>query len=188
MLLSPTYADALTYAATAHDGQVRKGTSIPYISHPIAVSSLAIEHGGSETQAIAALLHDVLEDSGAQHRPVIAARYGEAVLRIVEGLTDSVPDAEGKKPDWRTRKEAYLTHLRHADAETVLVSACDKLHNARAIADDFAEVGEAVFARFSQPRESTVWYYRALVEVLTDRLGSGHRLASKLAAAVNAWA
>ena len=98
--LSDKYAEAVGYAAAAHAPQVRKGTTIPYLSHPIAVSARVIEHGGNETQAIAALLHDVLEDCGAHHGPAIGERFGQAVLTIVEGLTDGVPDAHGvvKRP------------------------------------------------------------------------------------------
>ncbi|WP_373503240.1 HD domain-containing protein [Aestuariivirga sp.] len=188
MLLNDIYADAVTYAAKAHAGQVRKGTDIPYISHPIAVSALVIENGGSEIQATAALLHDVLEDCGAHHGSEISNRFGPDVLRIVEGLTDSVPDQNGEKPEWRPRKEAYLAHLAEAPRDVVLVSACDKVHNATAIADDYASVGETVFDRFSQSRTSTIWYYEELVRVLSSRLGPDHRLARKLDAAVRRWA
>lgn len=186
--LSDTYAEAVTYAASAHEGQVRKGTCIPYISHPIAVSALVIEHGGSETQAIAGLLHDVLEDCGPHHGPVIARRFGQDVLRIVQGLTDGLPDATGHKPPWRQRKEDYLAHLEAANPQVVLVSACDKLHNATAIADDHASLGEAVFQRFSQPKVSTVWYYRELARVFADRLGVDHPLVTKLNGALRRWA
>src|SRR3954451_22154486 len=101
--LSEKYSEAVGYAAAAHARQVRKDTSIPYISHPIAVSALVIEHGGNEVQAIAALLHDVLEDCGAHHAPVIAERFGIDVLKIVQGITDGVPDDRGVKPPWRMR-------------------------------------------------------------------------------------
>jgi (p)ppGpp synthase/HD superfamily hydrolase len=188
LALSDRYAKALAYAVDAHSGQVRKGTAIPYISHPIAVSALVIEHGGSEGQAIAALLHDVLEDCGAHHRPSIAERFGDEVLSIVEGLTDGLPDANGEKPPWRQRKEAYLAHLATTPSEIVLVSACDKVHNATAIADDHAVIGEKVFERFSQPKAGTVWYYRELARVIAERLGADHRLVGKLDAAVRRWA
>ena len=188
LYLSDKYPEAVGYAAAAHAEQVRKGTDIPYISHPIAVSALVVEHGGNEVQAIAALLHDVLEDCGAHHAPVIAARFGREVLTIVEGLTDGTPDDRGVKPPWRERKERYLAHLADADRDIVLVSACDKLHNAMAIADDHAVIGEAIFDRFSQPRSSTVWYYRELARVIRDRLGSDHRLVGRLEAALARWA
>src|SRR5580658_3360848 len=122
--LSDKYPEAVGYAAAAHGQQPRKGTNRPYISHLIAVSALVIEHGGTEVQAIAGLLHDVLEDCGAHHGPLIAARFGPDVLTIVEGLTDGLPDEHGEKPEWRARKEAYLAHLERADLDIVLVSAC----------------------------------------------------------------
>src|SRR3954447_12380580 len=114
LYLSEKYPEAVGYAATAHAGQVRKGTNIPYISHPIAVSALVIEHGGTEVQAVAALLHDVLEDCGAHHAPVIAERFGTEVLKIVGGLTDGMPDDRGVKAPWRERKKRYLAHLENA--------------------------------------------------------------------------
>ena len=186
--LSEKYPEAVSYAAAAHAEQVRKGTNIPYISHPIAVSALVVEHGGNEAQAIAALLHDVLEDCGAHHAPVIAERFGSEVLKIVEGLTDGMPDDRGVKPPWRERKELYVAHLENADLDVVLVSACDKLHNAMAIADDHAVIGEAIFERFSQPKCSTVWYYKELARVISGRLGSDHRLVGKLDATLARWA
>jgi (p)ppGpp synthase/HD superfamily hydrolase len=139
-----------------------------------------IEHGGNEVQAIAALLHDVLEDCGVHHAPVIAERFGSEVLKIVEGLTDGIPDDHGVKPPWRERKELYVAHLENADFDVVLVSASDKLHNAMAIADDHSIIGEAVFERFSQPKCSTVRYYKELARVISSRLGSDHRLVGKL--------
>jgi (p)ppGpp synthase/HD superfamily hydrolase len=187
LYLSDKYPEAVAYAAHTHADQVRKGTEIPYISHPIAVSALVVEHGGNEVQAIAALLHDVLEDCGAHHAPVIAARFGNDVLTIVEGLTDGLPDDQGIKPPWRERKESYLAHLMSADLEIVLVSACDKLHNAIAIADDHSLIGDAIFDRFSQPKSGTIWYYNELAKVLTVRLGACHRLLWKLDAALKRW-
>jgi (p)ppGpp synthase/HD superfamily hydrolase len=188
LCLTERYAQALEYAARAHGDQVRKGTDIPYISHPIAVSALVVEHGGTEDQAIAALLHDVLEDCGAAHAPVIAERFGQDVLRLVECLSDGLPDAGGVKPPWQERKEAYLSHLANADSDVILVSACDKLHNAIAIADDHSEIGDAVFGRFSLPKESTAWYYRELARVLADKLGTKHLLARRLEATLSRWA
>jgi (p)ppGpp synthase/HD superfamily hydrolase len=185
--LSRKYTEAVAYAAAAHASQVRKGTNIPYISHPVAVSALVVEHGGTEVQAIAALLHDVLEDCGAHHAPLIAERFGSEVLRIVDALTDGTPDDHGVKAPWRERKERYIAHLGGADMDIVLVSACDKLHNAAAIADDHAAIGEAIFERFSQPRSGTVWYYSELARLFATRLGSDHPIVAKLGAAVARW-
>jgi (p)ppGpp synthase/HD superfamily hydrolase len=188
LYLSDKYPEAVAYAARAHADQVRKGTEIPYISHSLAVSALVMEHGGNEVQAIAALLHDVLEDCGAHHAPMIAARFGKDVLTIVEGLTDGLPDARGAKSPWRERKENYLAHLDCADLDVVLVSACDKLHNALAIANDHAVIGEAIFERFSPPKSCTVWYYNELARILSGRLGADHRLIGKLDATLKRWA
>jgi hypothetical protein len=105
----------------------------------------------------------------------------------VEGLTDGLPDEHGKKRPWRERKENYLAHLEHAHLDVILVSACDKLHNATAIADDHAVIGDAVFERFSQPKSSTVWYYGELARIISGRLGADHRLAGKLDAALKRW-
>ena len=182
------YGEALSYATAAHDGQLRKGTSIAYIHHPVAVSALVIEHGGTEDQAIAGLLHDVLEDCGWEHGVEIERRFGEVVLRIVEGLTDGVADTAGCKPPWRERKERYLAHLSSVADEVVLVSAADKLHNAMAIGADHAEIGDAVFDRFTASKSETAWYYQSLAAKLGERLGSDHRLVRKLKSAISAWA
>lgn len=171
MSLSPLYADAVAFAARCHDGQFRKSTEIPYIAHPLAVSVLVLEHGGDEEQAIAALLHDVIEDCGVSHRE-IGRRYGHRVERIVVGCTDRFADDHGPKPSWRQRKEAYLGHLLSCDADTLLVSICDKLHNAEAIGADLRKIGEVVYDRFTAKRDGTLWYYGALRYVFQRRLGA----------------
>ncbi len=160
-MLTQRYADALQWAWKLHDGQLRKGTSIPYISHLIAVSSLALEHGANEDEAIAALLHDAVEDAGG--RPtleLIRTRFGPAVADIVDGCTDAdtIP-----KPPWRDRKEAYLAHMAAAPPPVRLVSSADKLHNARAILLDLRVHGEALWQRFTPGKDGTLWYYRSLV-------------------------
>lgn len=179
----PRLHRALDYAAEAHSDQARKGTAIPYLSHPIGVASLVLEHGGDEDQAIAGLLHDVLEDCGVQHEEPIRTAFGDRVAVMVLGCTDGLPNAAGDKPPWKARKEAYLEHLKTADPCTVLVSACDKLHNARAIAADLM-AGQPVFERFNAGLEGTVWYYGALHRVFADRLGDNHSLVLQLGAAV----
>jgi (p)ppGpp synthase/HD superfamily hydrolase len=179
----PRLHAALDYAAEAHQAQVRKGTSIPYLSHLLGVASLVIEHGGDEHQAIAGLLHDVLEDCGMQHEAAIRERFGERVLGIVLACTDGTPDEHGEKAPWRARKEAYIAHLGSASDDTLLVSACDKLHNARAISTDLAS-GEDVFARFTGGREGTLWYYDALAKTFADKLGESRPLVIELAATV----
>lgn len=166
-----------------HAGQRRKGTRIPYVSHPLAVASIALEHGASEDEAIAALLHDAIEDSRQPRRTKaeIRRRFGAAVAEIVEGCSDSETQP---KPPWRERKDRYLAHLRQASPSIRLVSASDKLHNARAILGDYREVGEALWDRFTAKKDGTLWYYRALAD--TFRQTGPRRLARELDGVVTA--
>ena len=151
---------AFRYAAAKHDGQTRKSTAVPYLSHLMAVASLVLEAGGDEDMAIAALLHDVVEDCGAMPRlREIRRQFGARVARIVEGCTDSFVEP---KPDWIERKRSYLEEVKHSDDETRLVSASDKLHNVRTILADYRKDGEAIWVRFNGKKEGTLWYYRAL--------------------------
>lgn len=163
--MTPRFTQALALAARAHEGQQRKGTSIPYISHPVAVAALVARYGGDEDQQIAALLHDVLEDGGPQYAPEIEAGFGPRVLSIVRGCTDGEPDETGTKAPWRERKEAYLAHLSSAGPDVWMVSGCDKLSNAQAIVEDLTGVGQAVFERFTAGKVGTLWYYRSLADV-----------------------
>ena len=146
-MLTERYAEALQLAWRLHRTQVRKGTSMPYVSHLIAVSSLALEHGANEDEAIAALLHDAVEDAGGKPTlDMIRIRFGDAVADIVAGCTDAYVEP---KPDWRPRKDAYLAHLANASASVRLVSASDKLHNARSILLDLRVHGPALWSRFT---------------------------------------
>lgn len=161
-LLTERYRDALQLAWQLHLLQVRKGTAIPYLSHLIAVSGIALEHGANEDEAIAALLHDAVEDAGGLPTlNMIRDTFGAVVADIVAGCTDA---HEEPKPAWRPRKEAYLRHLAHASASVRLVSNADKLHNARCILADLREHGPALWSRFTAGREGSLWYYRALVQ------------------------
>ena len=162
-------ASALDLAIQAHQGQVRKSTAIPYISHPMAVASIALEYGASEDQAIAALLHDAIEDGGLQYAQLIEAQFGKHVHDLVQGCTDGTPDHTGSKAPWLERKTAYIQHLQEASDEVLLVSCSDKLHNARAIVSDLINEGPSVFNRFSSSTEQTLWYYRQLAIVFTNR-------------------
>jgi len=165
-MLTSRFSQALVYAADAHKEQTRKGTSVPYVAHVLTVAALALENGANEDEAIAALLHDTVEDCGGLPRLAdLRERFGEAVASIVMGCTDST---ETPKPPWRERKEAYLHDLDKASPSALLVSACDKLHNARTILADYREQGEALWSRFSGGRES-LWYYRALVDAYSFR-------------------
>ena len=160
--LGPRFERAFLFAKEKHAGQVRKASTTPYIAHLMGVASLSLEYGGDEDIAIAALLHDVVEDcGGAAMLKEVKRRFGSRVAKIVEGCTDSyvVP-----KLPWRERKDTYLRHLKSADADTRLVSAADKLNNVRSILSDYREVGEFIWERFNGGREGTLWYYRALLE------------------------
>lgn len=169
MLNAERYAKAVRFAVNAHRTQVRKGTTIPYFTHPLAVSGLVLEFGGDEEQAIAALLHDVVEDCDVSPG-TLAEIFGSRVAAIVEGCTDGTPDENGRKAPWAERKQRYLIHLQDADEDVLLVSACDKLHNARSIVRDLHEIGAAVFDRFTAGREQTLWYYGRLANTFEERL------------------
>ena len=176
--LTDRFTRAVDYARIAHVAQCRKGSNIPYLYHLLGVASLVIEFGGNEDQVIAGLLHDTLEDCGAAHEAAIRAQFGEVVVNIVKDCTDgtaegkaSHTDAEAKRRDWIERKLAYLAHLKTASDQTLLVSACDKLHNARAIVQDLEDpdVGTRVFERFTGGRDGTLGYYQALAEIYSAR-------------------
>ncbi len=159
--LTRRFEQALVFATRKHAGQIRKGTGTPYVSHLLSVAALVLEAGGDEDLAIAALLHDVVEDCGGRaHAQGSRRRFGKRVADVVEACsdTDIMP-----KPPWRERKERYIRHLRNADASTRLVSVADKLHNARSILADYREIGEPIWQRFQGKREGTLWYYRALL-------------------------
>ena len=160
--LGARFRRAFLFAAQKHAQQVRKASTIPYIAHLMGVASLVLEFGGDEDLAIAALLHDVVEDcGGARMLAEVRRRFGNRVAKIVDGCTDSYGTPKGP---WRERKESYLRHLRTADAETRLVSAADKLNNVRSILSDYREVGDAIWTRFNGGRDGTLWYYRALLQ------------------------
>jgi GTP pyrophosphokinase len=179
--ISQRFQDALAVAVTLHADHARKGSGVPYIAHLLSVSALAMEHGADEDEAIAALLHDAVEDRGGKPTLTeIRNRFGERVAAIVEGCTDA--DTE-PKPPWRPRKEAYIRHLREeADASVRLVSAADKLHNARSILSELLAEGDVVFDRFKGGKQGTLWYYRELAEALKET--GPARLATELDHAV----
>jgi (p)ppGpp synthase/HD superfamily hydrolase len=171
---------AFKYAAEKHDGQVRKQTAVPYLSHLMAVTSLVFEGGGDEDMGIAGLLHDVVEDCGGMPRlREIRRMFGARVAKIVEGCTDSFSDP---KLAWAVRKSEYLKKLKHEDSETRLVSAADKLHNVRTVLADYRQDGESIWQRFSGGREGTLWYYRALSDEFQRK--NPNRITRELAIAV----
>lgn len=163
-MLSKKFTEALTFATELHATQKRKGSGVPYIAHLLGTASIALEYGSNETEAIAALLHDAIEDQGgAPTREAIRRRFGDAVTAIVDGCTDAdtIP-----KPSWRQRKEAYIARIPTASASVLLVTAADKLYNARSVLKDYQVLGEELWQRFAGGKAGTLWYYRALVEAL----------------------
>ena len=156
---------------------MRKATSIPYVSHLFAVCGLVLEDGGTEDEAIAALLHDGPEDQGGEVvLDEVRARFGPEVAAIVAGLSDALPSAGEEKSPWRLRKEGYLRHLREASPSVLRVSLADKLHNARSILVDRRADGEAVWARFNAGRAEQAWYYGELLGIFERRLPGSRNL------------
>jgi (p)ppGpp synthase/HD superfamily hydrolase len=168
--LTERYADAVAYAATAHAAQRRKGTDIPYISHLLAVSGSVLEAGGDEDQAIAALLHDVVEDQGGLPRAEeVRARFGDRVADVVLGCSDSTVEERKDKLPYADRKAAHIAHLREASDDVLLVTAADKLHNARAIHADLLIHGPGMLGRFNGEPVQILAYYRSILDVLESR-------------------
>src|SRR3974377_2422011 len=147
MKLSPLFEAALQVALAAHKNQLRKGTQVPYVSHLLAVTSIVLDYGGDEHEAIAPLLHDSVEDCGVDPED-LRQRFGDKAANIVIACSDSLERDPNNKVDWRLRKEAYLGHLHTVPPPVLLVSAADKLHNVRSIVKDCLEVGPTVWQRF----------------------------------------
>jgi (p)ppGpp synthase/HD superfamily hydrolase len=164
-LLTWRFDFALQFASGLHHRQARKGGSVPYIAHLMGVCALVLEAGGDEDQAIAALLHDAVEDQGGLPTlETIRHLFGERVATAVEACSDSTVSDPAKKLPWRRRKEEYLAHLCSANADALIVGAADKLHNARAVLSDYRQLGEGLWPRFKARREEQLWYYGALVK------------------------
>lgn len=178
-MLGRRFDEALVYAAHLHGGQVRKGTTIPYLAHLLGVASIALEAGADEDEAIAALLHDAVEDQGGSARQAdVEARFGERVARIVADCSDS--DRQ-PKPPWKERKEEYLASLATKGRSSLLVSLADKTHNAQAIVTDLHSHGESLWDRFTGGREGTIWYYSSLADAFDGVLpGPGSRRLRRL--------
>jgi len=164
MMLSERFCQALVYAAQLHNEQRRKVSGTAYVAHPLRVAGIALEGGADEDEAIAALLHDAVEDQGGDAtRQEIRRRFGQRVAAIVDGCSDT---DRHPKPPWRRRKEAYLAELADASASVCLVTACDKLDNARSLLASYRQLGESLWSGFSGHRDGTLWYYRSMVDVL----------------------
>lgn len=167
---------AFALAALVHEKQTRKSTDIPYISHPMAVAAQVSVWGGSEDQFIAALLHDVVEDGGAQYMPVIEKHFGKHVLDLVMACSDAAPQRGQPKGAWIKRKEKYIANLRSAADEVLLISAADKWHNLASILANAKQLGEVVFDRFirqdferTDKKKMVLWYYKELLAVYRER-------------------
>ena len=165
--LGKRFANALVYAHQLHAHQVRKGSDIPYIAHLLSVTALVLEDGGTEDEAIAALLHDAVEDQGGE--PILQAiqeQFGDTVASIVDGCTDSVTIP---KPPWRDRKENHLKFLEQAATPVLRITLADTLHNSRSIYSDLRQIGPQLWSRFKGGRDGTLWYYRSLLELIQTR-------------------
>lgn len=161
--LSTRFEQALVYATQLHANQLRKGSDIPYVSHLLSVAALVLEDGGDEDEAIAALLHDAVEDSGnAAIREAILVQFGQRVASIVDACTES---SKIPKPPWRDRKLRYIEQMRHASPSVLRVSIADKLHNARSILADRDREGDTVWDKFKGGKAGTLWFYRSLLEI-----------------------
>ena len=172
------FLDALVAAAAMHAAQPRKGSEIPYASHVLGACSIALDYGATEDQAIAALLHDVIEDvEPTEAARAVVANFGPEVLRIVEGCTKA---EQGDGADCFEARMAYAARFADADASILLVAAADKLHNARSIVADFRRTGDAVYSRFSVSRGQTLAYYRALVTTFRDNSATNPDLLGEL--------
>lgn len=167
-MLTDRFDEALAYASRLHRDQRRKGTDVPYVAHLLGVASIALENGANEDQAIAALLHDAVEDQGGLARlDEIRTRFGPLVADIVSDCTDAAIEP---KPEWRSRKEAYIASLAHKQIASLQVSLADKTHNAGAIVADLVVHGNALWSRFTGGRDGTLWYYGALANAFSARI------------------
>ena len=167
VFLTQRFFSALAYATHAHASQVRKSTNLAYICHPMGVATLILEAGGDEDLAIAGLLHDVAEDCGGEARITeIEFMFGPRVAKIVLACSDSLAETEAEKAGWLTRKVHHLAQLQEATEDTLLVTAADKLHNARAIATDLQISGAEIWSRFNASPDQIIWYYEEMLKVL----------------------
>jgi (p)ppGpp synthase/HD superfamily hydrolase len=169
-MLTERFAEALTYAERLHRNQTRKGNDIPYVAHLMAVTATVLEWGGDEDTAIAALLHDAVEDQGGERTALeIRHQFGDRVADLVLHCTDSLTEDPEQKLPWLERKTAYIERLPHAGADAALITAADKLHNITAIIRDVRAHGATTLQRFAEPGR-VVWYYRSVADAL-----EGHR-------------
>jgi (p)ppGpp synthase/HD superfamily hydrolase len=196
--LTTRFDDALGFAFERHRFHFRKGSRVPYFSHLMSVCALVLEHGGSEDQAIAALLHDAVEDAAPGQGPevlqAIGEQFGEPVRQMVKACSDTVNDDEHGKPCWRDRKLAYVEGLRNPEVkpdDALVVTAADKIHNASSITRDLRSYGLPFWSTFNAPAPDLLWYYTAVEAAVADRLGDHtivgalHRAVAELIAAAD---
>jgi len=189
--LTDRFVSALQFAHDVHRSQIRKETTIPYVSHLLSVAGLVLESGGDEDLAIAGLLHDAVEDakeiSGEEMSDRIRTKFGDRVADIVDGCSDAKSSPGGSKPPWRSRKEAYLEHLRSASNDVLRVSIADKVHNARSIATDQDRFGAELWKRFSSSSEESRWYYTSLRDIYKERISDSYLIKELDIAIARIW-
>lgn len=162
-----SFRRAVHWALMLHEAQVRKRSGVPFAGHLLAVASTVIDHGGSAEAAIAALLHDAIEDQGGDATALeIESKFGARVRALVEHCTDARTEP---KPPWRPRKEAYLQNLSTSARESLLITAADKLHNMRSLTRELLTCGPACWESFSSGREGAMWYFRSVIDALKQR-------------------
>src|SRR4051812_44108937 len=186
--LRERFNEALTYASRHHRQQLRKGSRVPYMTHLMSVSTLVLEHGGTEDQAIAALLHDAVEDAPAGQGGTVLAdirsRFGDAVADMVAACSDGLNDSGERKGNWQERKQAYVEGLPHKALDALLVTAADKTHNGLCIPADVRRYGAEFWKTFNASPDELAWYYMSVERAVSDRL-PGHSIAAALHRAVN---
>jgi (p)ppGpp synthase/HD superfamily hydrolase len=180
---------ALEMSARAHRAQMRKGSDVPYVQHPVHVAIILLKHGLPEEVVIAGLLHDVVEDCGVAPSEILAA-FGDAVTALVAGVTeqktetsDAAAAEQARERPWRVRKEEQLVHLTHASPHGAALKAADALHNCQSTLRDLERQGPSTWTRFNAPPHDQVWYYGSIAALVRDRLGD-HPLTRELEAAV----
>ena len=185
--LSERFDEALAFAARHHREQLRKGSRVPYMSHLMSVSALVLEHGGTEDQAIAALLHDAVEDAPAGQGGAVLAQireqFGATVADIVLACSDGLNDSGERRGTWPERKQPYVAGLPHKSLDALLVTAADKTHNGLCIAADVRRYGQDFWSTFNASRDELVWYYTSVRDVVAERL-PGSSIADALSRAV----
>ena len=189
--LTDRFVSALQFAHKVHRLQIRKETTIPYISHLLSVAGLVLESGGDEDLAIAGLLHDAVEDAeeipGEEMSDRIRSKFGDRVADIVDGCSDAKSSPGGNKPPWRSRKEAYIKHLSSASNDVLRVSIADKVHNARSIATDQDRFGTELWKRFSSTSEESRWYYTSLRDIYKERISDSYLIKELDIAIARIW-